>query len=119
MEGYSVITYKNKEILYVDYRNTKSEQEMIDILESVCQFLLKENKQQLILTNISGVYALPGFMKKAKELGKKTKHLTPKEAIVGIVGPKKTLLMFYNLFTGVDIRPFDTEEEAKKYLVKD
>jgi hypothetical protein len=119
MKGYSVITYKGKEIVYVDYRETKSEQEMIDILESTGQFLLDKNIPTRVLSNITGVYVLPGFMKRAKELGKKTKHLTSKEAIVGIKGPKKTLLKFYNLFTGVEVKPFENEEEAKEYLVKD
>ncbi|MBN1181394.1 MAG: hypothetical protein JXB49_03840 [Bacteroidales bacterium] len=119
MKSYSLITYKGKEILYVDYRETKSEQEMIDILESTGQFLLDNNIPRRILSNISGTYVLSSFMKRAKELGKKTQHLTPKEAIVGIIGPKKTLLKIYNLFTGVELMPFDNEEDAKEYLVKD
>ena len=119
MKGYSIITHKGKEIVYVDYRAVKSEQEMIEILESTGQFLLDENVPRRVLSNITGVYVLPRFMKRAKELGKKTNHLTSKEAIVGITGPKKTLLKFYNLFTGVDMKPFDNEEEAKDYLAKD
>jgi predicted ABC-type exoprotein transport system permease subunit len=119
MNSYSIITYKGKEIVYADYRKTQSEQEMIDILEATNLFIMDENIPRLVLTNITGVFVLPDFLKKAKELGKQTKHLTVKTAIVGITGPKKTLLRFYNLFTDMDMKPFDTEEEAKEYLVND
>jgi hypothetical protein len=119
MAGASIISYKGKEILFTDFKGTKSEKEMIDILEKGAQILLKKGNPMLLLTDLTGAYVLPDFMKKAKELGKSTKSLTLKEAIVGIKGPKKTLLNLYNIFTGIAAKAFNTEEEAKEYLTRD
>lgn len=118
MAGHSIITYQGKEISYFDYRGMKME----DILRTLDQAVTKaiqENKRRLQLTNITGIYAVPEFMEKVQEAGKKTKHLTIKSAVVGITGAKKLLLNAYNTFTGANIKAFDDEESAKEWLVKD
>ena len=118
MTSYETITYKGKEILYLDFRKAKTEQEMIDMLVAGEKYLLNRNIPMLLLENITGKFALPDFTKKAQEVSKNTKHLTLKEAIVGINGAKKLLLTFYSKFTGINIRAFNDEDEAKEYLVK-
>ena len=118
MAGHSIITYKGKEISYLDYRGMKLEEILKTIDETVKKSLL-ENKRRLQLSNLTGVYAVPEFMEKVSEAGKKTKHLTIKSAVVGITGAKKLLLNAYNAFTGVSLKAFDDEESAKEWLVKD
>jgi hypothetical protein len=47
------------------------------------------------------------------------KHLTHKEAIVGVSsGAKKVLFNTYNRLMGGIGRAFDTEEEAKEWLIE-
>lgn len=118
MAGYSIIEYKGNEILYLDYRGM-NEKQMIQTLDEATEQSLQENKPILLLTNITGTFVLPDFLKKAKEDGKRTKHLTLKSAIVGAEGAKKVLLKFHNLFVGSEMKPFQDEEEAKEWLVKE
>ncbi len=118
MAGYSIIDYKGKEILYLDYRGM-NEKQMIQTLDEATEHALQDNKPRLLLTNITGTFVLPDFLKKAKEEGKRTKHLTLKSAIVGVEGPKKVLLKVYNYFVGDEMKPFEDEEEAKEWLVKE
>lgn len=118
MAGYSVTEYKQKEILYLDYRGM-NENQMIQTLVEATERSLQDNKPRLLLANISRTFVLPNFLKKAKEEGKRTKHLTLKSAIVGIEGAKKVLLKFHNLFVGSEMVPFQDEEEAKEWLVKE
>jgi hypothetical protein len=101
------ITYKDKEIIYCDYRNC-SEEEMIQLLDQGQAMILHDNHKTLQLGNITHVYATPKFMAHAKEIGKAIKHLTQKEAIVGITGAKKVLFTAYNLLMGGVARAFDT-----------
>ena len=96
--GHSLITYKGKEISYIDYRGL-TEEEMIKTVDDTVEWALKDNKPRLVLFNITKAYALSGFMKKSKEAGKKTKHLVIKSAIVGVTEGKKILLKFYNAFS--------------------
>jgi len=118
MAGHSVITYKGKEISYLDYRGMKLE-EILKTIEEAGKSALLENKRRLQLSNLTGVFAVPEFMEKVKDAGKKTKHLTIKSAVVGVTGTKKLLLNTYNVFTGANMKAFDDEESAKEWLIKD
>ena len=118
MSGQSIINYKGNEVLYLDYRGM-NENQMIQTLYEATERSIQDNKPRLLLTNITGTFVLPDFLKKAKEEGKRTKHLTLKSAIVGIEGAKKVLLKFHNLFVGSEMVPFHDEEEAKEWLVKE
>ena len=118
MAGFSIIECKGKEIMYLDYRGM-NEKQMIQTVEEATERSLQDNKPRLLLANASGTFVLPNFLKKAKEDGKRTKHLTLKSAIVGIEGAKKVLLKFHNLFVGSEMVPFHDEEEAKEWLIKE
>ena len=118
MGGFSVITYKGREVRYLDYRGMKLE-DIKEKLDETTKEALRLNKRRLVLANLTGVYAVPEFMDTVKEAGKKTKHLTIKSAIVGITGAKKILLNAYNMFTNSNTMAFDDEETAKEWLIKD
>ena len=118
MAGVSKIYYSGKEILYIDYRDQR-EDKMIQIILEAKEIILNDNKEHLQLSNFNKSFATSNFMKVANEFGKETKHLTKKGAILGITGAKKVLLKGYNALTGGILKPFDEEEEAKKYLVNE
>lgn len=111
------IQYKGKEIIYVHYGDLK-EVQMIETLNQVEDIIVSDNKLHLQLINISDAFATPGFMAAAKSFGKRTHHLTERSAIVGISGVKALLLRSYNSVSGKKLKAFDTEEEAKEYLVQ-
>ena len=110
------ITYKEKEIIYVDYRG-QTEDEMLETAASLRQFLTTSPGHHLRLVNISDTPATRKFTAYIRELGKETKHIPVKAAIVGITGAKKVLLSGYNRLLGGAMRPFDDEETAKEYLI--
>jgi len=118
MSGLSKIYYKGKEILYADYRGL-NEAECIDLERKLESAVLKDNKPHLQLINVTGGFGTPAYMKVANEVGKNIKHLILKGGIVGIKGVKKVLLMSYNVLVGGKLKPFNSEDEAKEYLVKD
>ncbi len=116
MAGHSIINHKGKEILYVDYRGMK-ENEILEEMDKATDFALKENRPMLRLSNMTDVFAVSTVVDKAKESGKRTKHLTIKRAAVGITGAKKVLFNAFNRVSGNNARAFDDVEEAKDWLV--
>ena len=116
MSGIQKITYKGSEIIYVDYRG-KSEDEMLEVAASLKEYLLSDPGEHLRLVNISDTPATRKFTAYIREMGKQTKDIPVKGAIVGITGAKKVLLSGYNRLLGGAMRPFDDEETAKEYLV--
>ena len=110
------IHYKGSEIVYVDYRGLE-EDEMIELATSLRTFLEGEPGHHLRLVNITDTPAGRKFTSYIRQLGKDTKHIPVKAAIVGITGAKKVLLSGYNRLLGGAMRPFDNEDAAKEYLV--
>jgi len=110
------ITHQGKEIVYVDYRG-KSEEEMIETAESLREFLLSNPGFHLRLVNICDTPATRKFTSYIRQLGKDTKDIPVKGAVVGITGAKKVLLAGYNRLLGGSMRPFDDEATAKEYLI--
>jgi hypothetical protein len=117
MPGYSLIKHQGKEILYVDYTGMTVE-EVLNTIDEVTEFALKENRPLLRLSNVTGVYAIKEVVERAQQSGKRTNHLTIKRAAVGVTGAKKILLNTFNRVTGNNLKAFSTEEEAKAWLVK-
>ena len=116
MQEIQKITYKSKEIVYVDYRGL-SEDEMLELAGSLRTYLLSNPNFHLRLVNISNTPATRKFTTFIRQLGKETKHVKVKAAIVGITGAKKVLLAGYNRLLGGTMKPFEDEETAKEYLV--
>lgn len=120
MAGIEKITHKGKEILYINYQGCKSEQEMIELMKEAAALITKEKKEYLQLTDMTGAFATPGYMKEAKKIAKVTPKLAKKRAIVGIDSPgRRFLLKMYSLVIGSEnaLKPFPSLQEAKDWLV--
>ena len=115
MPGVNKIKHKGKEILFIDYKGCRSEEEMVEILKQAQKIIIEDNKEYLQLTDLTDAFATPSYMKEAKKVAKDTPKLAKRRAIVGINSPgRKILLKGYNLILGKEaIRPFDGLEKAK------
>ena len=116
------IQYKGKKILYVDYRNMTGEQtaEAIANLEEEAKEMRTWTKKGLILTDFRNAKASAEYMAHAKKLGKEVfAEKIQKSAALGITGVKNILLQAYNAFSKDKLVPFNSEEEAKEWLIKD
>jgi hypothetical protein len=118
MAGCSIIHYKGKDILYFDHRGLK-----LDLLDNVKRGfqMVKDysGPETLSLADFTDTFANPevmAFMTSAesKEIEKKIK----KQAVLGITGAKKTLFDLFNSLTGNKTRTFNTEAEAKEWLIQ-
>jgi len=116
MPAIQKIYHKEREIIYINYRGL-DEDKMIELAESLRAYLESEPGPHLRLVNITDTPAGRKFTSYIRQLGKDTKHIPVKAAIVGITGAKKVLLSGYNRLLGGAMRPFDDEETAKEYLV--
>ncbi len=116
--GAEWIDFKNKKILYINYSKL-SKDEMIDLItKSVRMIVDTKSNENLVLTDIRDAFVNEEFLNVAKEQGKISLPLSKKSAIVGITGIKKILLRTLNSFSPNPRMPFDTLEEAKKWLVE-
>jgi hypothetical protein len=113
----SYINHKGKKIMIVDYRQCKSTEDTLKVLEQVRQEYMKTNEMIISLNDFRDAYGSNEFMKKANELGKELfDKRTIKTAAIGVTGIKKILVNAYNVFVKNKIMIFDTKEEALDWL---
>mgnify|MGYP005850879127 CR=1 FL=1 len=111
------IAYKSQNILYIDFRGMK-EAQLLDTLERAFRTVAVLPGNILMLSNVEDVMISRNFMDRAKEYSKSTDECrVKKSAVVGVNPLKAVLLQGYNRDTGAKMRPFDTEEEAKDWLI--
>ncbi len=114
----SYITYKGKKILHADFKDLKDKDAVLENLERMKEHYLEAEDKILLLADLRGTFSNPEIMDKLKYYGKTVFHgRSVKRAVIGIVGVKKILLKAYNVFTSNEVIPFESEEEAKDYLV--
>ncbi len=120
MAGVKKITYKGVEIIFADYKNCKSEAEMLEILHQMAETVKKLDGPYLQLADLTNAYLTKGYMQELKKMAKTLPQTAKKRAIVGMNSKaKKILLEIYNMLIAKDkVTPFDTLEEAKEWLIK-
>jgi hypothetical protein len=128
MEGYQMdrirkISYKGKEIIYIDFSNLNSINEVstiLDILHSVPSTLasLPENSA-LTLTNVEGTFFNREVLTEFKDNQTKIKPYLKKAAVIGIHGLQK---IAYDAVAAIsmdhNMKNFNTEIAAKDWLVE-
>jgi hypothetical protein len=113
------INYKGKKILYIDFRN-KNGDENVATLDAVAQEMKKWTDKGLTLSDFRNSKASPAYMARIKQLGNEIIiPMTKKNAAIGLTSIQKVLLTAFNAFCKTEGRAFDTEEDAKEWLIKD
>ena len=113
-----VINHKGINIFYTDFSNTKSEQDINLIIEECINYIRKQPLNSLIaVTNMEKMF----FNKKVAGIFPKylkdNKPYMKKSAVFGMSGLARILFNSIMKLAGRDVRSFETEEQAKDFLV--
>ena len=113
------IYHQGEKILYIDYSDTRNQQDMISVLQAAAEIYRNSNDQIRSLSNMTGAFIGVDYaneMKKLSETVFRTK--ARKAAIYGIDDQKAILINSYNATNGYGkIKIFESREEALEYLV--
>ena len=112
------IEHKGKEILYIDYSGLYDE-ELINATLEVNDFLKKLGKHEiLILVDVGNSYANEKWAVDAlKKNAITAKPYTKKTAVIGVTKTQEVILTVVNMFSGLEVKPFNNIEEAKDWLI--
>jgi len=114
-----IITYRNKEVLVVDYQ-LRSPKDMSDLLLDSIEHVEKmesQNKEFLILIDLTDVPVTKTFGEEMITGGKPHTKNAKKSAIVGVTGIKRLFFETYLLLSNSKMKSFKTKQEALEYLV--
>lgn len=110
--------HKTDKDLYVVDHSDCSAEEMIKGIAELGRRIRSENRPAMILSIFNDrAYITAGFMKMAEEENLELSHLIDKQAIVGLNDIKKMILKGFNLTLRRNVRNFDSEDEAMKFLL--
>lgn len=113
------ILYKGKRILYIDFRNKNGDQN-VATLDEVATEMRTWTEKGLTLSDFRNSTGSPAYMARIKKLGAEVFiPMTIKNAAIGVTGLKQILLNAVNSFLNTKAVAFDTEEDAKEWLIKD
>ncbi len=111
------MTYKEKEILCIDYINLKG-QEIVNLIPVVTQLMFDDyDKDLLLLIDLTNSFVNKETVDAFGESGKKVKPILKKTAVLGITGLKKVLLNTVNKISNAGAKAFTSDEEAKEWLI--
>lgn len=124
MEGLSVINCKNKEIIFVDHsvlsKDPNQKEKTIKLIkETTTEYQKRPKNSVLGLVNVEGSKFDMEILNVFKEEGGKIDPYEKKVAVYGVKGLQKA---GYNFVVGLinsKYKVFETEVEAKEWLVKD
>jgi len=116
----SLIYFENRKIYYIDYRgfDTNNKHELFSIVDYVVQVLMQGEKNKLAVFDFNDTFADSEILSKMKSATEQVKPYMGKMAVLGITGMKSVLLKGVNLFAKTTITPFNSLDEAKKFLVR-
>lgn len=122
MEGFSIISYKNKKIFYIDYSsfglNIDKAFRLIRFATQEYQRLQLPPKSVLAIANLSGLYFNSDLVNVFKEEKEKTFYYEKKVAVIGLKGLQRLAYDYITTLSSGDlVKIFRNISEAKEWLV--
>lgn len=118
MENVQFITYKNVELLVIDFTSTKSVAEFLNVIdEAKATIVSRPLKSVLTLTDVTNSYFDSDIISAIKEYTAHNKPYIKAGAVVGISGARKIIFNSVLFFSGRDnLKMFDTRNHAMEWL---
>jgi len=120
-ERINLIDYKGFLIHIIDYSGFIYANDFMNQITKVDAFnreqIEKGRTDFLILSDLTNSYVFGEPLQKLRESGNIIKNYVKKTALLGINNPKKTLLNTTNLILRLNIKPFNSKEEALEWLI--
>jgi len=113
-----IINHKGREIFYIDFSNSKNQDEVFLTINEASKYITSQKENSLyLLTNLSNAFFNSAVKNRMKEYLEQNKPYTKKSAVFGMNGLIRILYNGLMKLTRRDVRSFETEEQAKDYLV--
>jgi len=117
MERVKKITYKGKEIVYVDYSNISTEAEMLEVLKANRKMVEEDNKKFLIFADYTNAQTPLNYINEANNFTRDFKHLVIKGSFLGITGVKSVFFNGIVKLFNLNFKAFADKDTALNFLV--
>ncbi|SDM13409.1 hypothetical protein SAMN05421823_110265 [Catalinimonas alkaloidigena] len=111
------MNHKGSKIFFTDFSGLDPKN-MIDRLNASFEEIEKASGPIKLLANYEATSISPKFIEAYAAWGKKIKSKVDRNAVYGLNLAKRVMLKTFNTVNDLDIRVFETREEALDYLTK-
>lgn len=125
MNRVNIIDYKGKKIIYINNINATKEENLQNFYDFDKLVKTQPLKSVLLLHDITNTTSSKESLEKWKNSSTEHEKYVIKNALVGVKGLRAAILMAYKTFTRLKglnadeiIRAFNTQEEAKEWLIQ-
>jgi len=117
MNRVQIIHYKGKRIVFLDFSNVQTIEEIIVIANQAKQYIHAQPLSSVYsLTTIEGMHFNNAIRDVFTELAKSNKPYVKSGSIVGVTGMKQILFNGIMKLTGRDIKAFNSIDLAREWL---
>jgi hypothetical protein len=110
--------YKGKKFFYARYDKLSIEQIRTEIADVEKIIVAQPLDSVLLLIDTAGTIISPEALNLLKNIAVKGKKFTRKTAVLGVTGARRTMLEIVVKFSGLPVSSFETEQQAKDWLVQ-
>jgi len=118
LEHLRKITVEGQEIMVVDFSDLNESEMMKLVTESRTQLMEEKKPQRLLIILNTTNFVTTRVMRHIETEKKEALDYSLKQAIVGLSKPQRMILKGYNVIFKRDVRTFETQELAIKYLIE-
>jgi hypothetical protein len=113
------IEHREKPILYIDYSNFLNTDETIKAILEVNDYVKTLGEYELLmLVDVRNSHVNEKIVVNAlKNNALTVKPYVKKAAVVGVTTTQEVILTVVNMFSSLGIKPFDTIDDAKDWLI--
>lgn len=112
------ITYQGKQIIFLRYDHMTQETLDVEIREAEKLLCSQPENSILLMVDFNKTLISPGVLDLMIKSSLKCKKYFRKNAVLGIEGIRSTLLDIFMKATGLAVKSFPNEEEAKAWLIQ-
>jgi hypothetical protein len=111
-------TYKGKKFFYARYDKLSIDQLRLEMNDALNEVLKQPANSVLLLVETTGTLVSPEALNLFKNLALKSNKVALKTAVLGVTGARRTMLDIVVKISGMKVSPFETEQQAKDWLVQ-
>jgi hypothetical protein len=117
MERLQILNYQGKKILFIDFSNLQSIEEIGEVMNDIQSYVHVQPPLSVYsLTTLEGMHFNNTIKEMFAEIAKSNKPYVKAGAIVGITGLKQIMFNGIMKLSGRDVKCFDSIEQAKSWL---
>lgn len=120
MERIRIITYRDRQIAYLDFSDVRNTEQGLAAIEEARRLIQTQPERSVLtLTNVEGAHFDAEILSDLREMVSQNRRFVVAGAVVGLKGLQRVAYTAMMRITGRNIKAFEDQEKAKEWLISE